>query len=182
MKRDQVTIRTPCGADWNAMEPRRNARHCGACDRLVHDLSSMSESDAEQLLKSTPESLCVRYLYDETGKIWFSPAPTLVPRERLNRKRGLALSLLVAAPLLMQACGGADPNGGWPNGGSSSGGSSNGGSTQNGVGGLRIDPGSDAGAGIGGDASTNVGGDANAGQAGDTEAGEAGEAGATTQK
>jgi hypothetical protein len=111
MHKDDVIIRTPCGADWNAMDPRGRARLCRSCDKLVHDLSGMSEGEAGQLLAQTPTSLCVRYLYDATGKIWFTDdLCQVVPRERLSRgARGVvALSALVAAPLLFQACGGAD--------------------------------------------------------------------------
>src|SRR5262245_47315726 len=71
MNKTEVVIRTPCGADWTRMDPRGSARFCGQCDKLVHDLSSMTEQAARRLLQSTSESLCVRYLHDATGTIWF---------------------------------------------------------------------------------------------------------------
>jgi hypothetical protein len=112
MHKGDVVIRTPCGADWNAMDPRGRARLCRSCDKLVHDLSAMAENEAAQLLEQTPSSLCVRYLHDTTGKIWFRDDLTaLVPRERLisrARKGALALAAVIAPPLLLQACGGAD--------------------------------------------------------------------------
>jgi hypothetical protein len=113
MNRREVPIRTPCGADWDRMDPRGSARLCGQCDKLVHDLSSMTEASARALLKSTEGGLCVRYLYDVTGRVWFSDTNERhVPAHRLNRARRAAVvaSALIAAPLLMQACGGASPD------------------------------------------------------------------------
>ena len=116
MDRTQVPIRTPCGADWNAMDPRGSARLCRTCDKLVHDLSGSTEQAAHRVLASTPESLCVRYLYDATGRIWFADdLERLTAPSQLNRaKRGtlaaaLIMTPLLAAPALMQACGGAAP-------------------------------------------------------------------------
>jgi hypothetical protein len=55
----------------------------------------------------------VRYLYDESGQIWFrrqlaEVAPAIIPDHRLKRgaKGALALSAMLAAPVLFQACGG----------------------------------------------------------------------------
>jgi hypothetical protein len=107
MKRTLVVIRTPCGADWNSMSPRGSARLCASCDKLVHDLSAMSESDARRLLRGTDQSLCVRYLYDQTGDIWFAEH---FERRHSRAKLGVAAAaaaLAGAAPLLTQACGGA---------------------------------------------------------------------------
>jgi hypothetical protein len=111
MNKGEVVIRTPCGADFDAMDPRGTARFCGSCNKLVHDLSLLGEAKARALLRSAPESLCVRYLHDETGKIWFGEAPTkLVATDRLTRgKRAMAAAALAVTPMLIQACGGADP-------------------------------------------------------------------------
>jgi hypothetical protein len=89
------------------MDPRRSARFCGQCEKVVHDLSSMTEMQARALLRGSSESLCVRYLHDATGEIWF--AGDRVAPHRLNRAKRVAAvaSALAAAPLLMQACGGA---------------------------------------------------------------------------
>jgi hypothetical protein len=105
MHKDQVEITTPCGVDWNGLSRRGNARFCGQCTKLVHDLSSLTEDAARALLQSASGELCVRYLYDATGKIHFSPKAALVPASRLSW-RGLARAASLSAPLLMQACGG----------------------------------------------------------------------------
>jgi hypothetical protein len=112
MHKDNVVISTPCGADWNAMDPRGRKRLCGSCDKLVHDLSALEEKEAGELLAGA-SSLCVRYLYDENGRIWFrqdlaAVTPAIIPDHRLKRgaKGALALSAMLAAPVLFQACGG----------------------------------------------------------------------------
>jgi hypothetical protein len=115
VKTRDVVIRTPCGADWKAMDPRGPARFCADCKKLVHDLSALSELEARALLSGTSESLCVRYLHDASGEIWFEGGQKLVPVPRLTRgRRGLAAVALAAAPVLFQACGGADAYGSDP--------------------------------------------------------------------
>jgi hypothetical protein len=111
MHQGEAVIRMPCGADFDAMDRRGTARFCGSCSKLVHDLSSLGEAKARALLRSTPDSLCVRYLHDETGRIWFGPAaPELIAKDQLTRgKRLLATAALTVTPVLFQACGGADP-------------------------------------------------------------------------
>ena len=57
--------------------------------------------------------LCIRYLYDANGQIWFgNRAPDrLVPASRLARRGALmaTAAALVIAPALTEACGGANP-------------------------------------------------------------------------
>jgi hypothetical protein len=117
MNRDHAPIARPCGADWNAMSPRGTARLCGECDKVVHDLSALSEREARSLLRArSTEGLCIRYLHDANGDIWFGgrgpgEAAGLVPVARLAR-RGAAMAAaaaLVLTPVLTEACGGAGP-------------------------------------------------------------------------
>jgi hypothetical protein len=129
------------------MDPRGSARLCGQCDKLVHDLSGMGERAARELLGSTSSSLCVRYLYDATGQIWFEDKQALVPPAALTRKRTAlaAAAVMAAAPVLFQACGGAglDP---YPVDTGLGQGASAGGAP-NGEGGASDDPDTNAGAG-----------------------------------
>jgi hypothetical protein len=90
---------------------------CGECDKVVHDLSALSEREARSLLRArSTEGLCIRYLHDANGDIWFGgrgpgEAAGLVPVARLAR-RGAAMAAaaaLVLTPVLTEACGGAGP-------------------------------------------------------------------------
>jgi hypothetical protein len=77
---------------------------------LVHDLSAMSEPSARRLLESSNESLCVRYLHDRTGEIWFAEDFARA-RTLGDHLRAGALATALTLPALVQACGGADPSG-----------------------------------------------------------------------
>jgi hypothetical protein len=98
------------------MAPRGTARLCDTCDKLVHNLSAMNEADARALLRRRPDDgLCIRYLYDSEGAIWFGDgaAQPLVPARRLARRAAVvaaAAATLLVVPALTEACGGAGPN------------------------------------------------------------------------
>jgi hypothetical protein len=115
MNRDEARIAAPCGADWKGMQPRGRARLCAQCDKLVYDLSSLSERDARALLRRPAnESLCIRYLHDTEGNIRFGEEPTerVIPASRLSGGRvamAAAATALAFGSMLVEACGGASP-------------------------------------------------------------------------
>lgn len=106
MDRAELPIRTPCTADWTTMTPADGGRFCGDCKKVVRDLSRMSEADARALLAAPRnEELCVRYLHDRHGTIFFGPdlvQSTLVPASLLDRAKRAAAA--VALPLGLAAC------------------------------------------------------------------------------
>jgi hypothetical protein len=115
MKQGEVSLASPCGRDFASMSPAEGGRLCADCKTVVRDLSSMSESGAHTLLTSGSASrLCVRYLYDDAGRVRFAGDPEvsqarIIPAFRLTpRRRAQAAKLaLLAAPLvLFEACGG----------------------------------------------------------------------------
>jgi hypothetical protein len=106
MNKQHVHVHTPCDVNWDTLSPRGTNRFCSACKKVVHDLSSLSEAEARALMQDQPTGLCVRYLHDEYGIIQFRSAPLVAP-SRLSRLRDAAA---LVAPLLVQACGGADFN------------------------------------------------------------------------
>lgn len=100
-----VPIASPCSADWQKMTPADKGRFCADCNKVVRDLSSLTESEAKQLLGSVKnEALCVRYLYDAHGRLFFSdrPAPlvsaTLLSRAKRAATFALAPALAACAP------------------------------------------------------------------------------------
>jgi len=116
----KVPLAFPCGADFASMNPAgARARLCEACDTVVHDLSSLTEKEAEALLGATSQRLCVRYLYDATGEVWFRDqleavsARQTIPARALVRSKRAARAVLsacaIALPVLTEACGGAAP-------------------------------------------------------------------------
>lgn len=71
-----VHIAEPCTEDWAGMrtEPGDRARHCALCDKRVHDLSAMTETEAQIFLDATAgQDICISYLNDAEGKPRFRP-------------------------------------------------------------------------------------------------------------
>jgi hypothetical protein len=117
VKHTDALLSFPCGRDFAAMGKVDGGRLCTECHKVVHDLSSLSETDAGALMGSRDAPrLCVRYLYDESGRIVFGqaavPQAHIVPSYRLTarmRERAVQAALLVAPLVLFEACGGAAP-------------------------------------------------------------------------
>ncbi len=65
----QIQIVKPCPADWNAMTGDVQARFCAHCKRQVHDLSQMTEAQAQTLLDHTNLNACVRITRTADGRI-----------------------------------------------------------------------------------------------------------------
>src|SRR5690349_24905398 len=86
MRRDDIRIDLPCNADWDTMTPAGKKRFCADCKKHVHDLSRMSEEEARALMSApSTEGLCVRYVYDELGKVVFDMDKKMVMSSALNR-------------------------------------------------------------------------------------------------
>ncbi len=115
MRSTKIELAFPCGANFSEMaQLDANRRLCAECNTVVHDLSAMSERDARAKLRATSDRLCVRYLHDSTGKVWFKEdlaRASLVSSSRLrNGARGaLAVASAMATFALIEACGGALP-------------------------------------------------------------------------
>ncbi len=109
MQKSDLVIPVPCTVDWKKMTPADKGRFCGDCKKVVRDLSKMSELDARALVASSKGAdLCVRYLYDRHGKIFFAGdhrASGLLPQSLLNRaKRTAMAAATLAVPMFLQAC------------------------------------------------------------------------------
>lgn len=102
MKASEIQIPEPCDADWDAMTPVERGRFCSDCQKKVHDLSSMPESDAQVLLESD-DDICISYLSNADGEVRFQPS-RVVPLHQLARRAsvataaGLSLALAACAP------------------------------------------------------------------------------------
>jgi hypothetical protein len=116
MKLDDVRVATPCTLDWTKMKPTQGGRFCGDCKKVVRDLSKMTEAEARELLdakrrqRDGEAELCVRFIYDKEGKVFFRDAQRvqeniLHPANLLSRaKRAAATVALAAVPLATAAC------------------------------------------------------------------------------
>jgi hypothetical protein len=83
-----VTVPTPCPANWDSMIGNDQVRFCEHCSLDVHNLSQMTRAKAERLVAQSNGRLCVRYHQDPTGK-----PLTLPVGQKLHRIRGRASRL-----------------------------------------------------------------------------------------
>jgi hypothetical protein len=108
-----VRITRPCPVklDPGRAQSGNKSWYCGHCEKSVHVLSNMTESEARSLLEAkVGEDLCVTYAVRRDGSIRFArrPAPApVVPITSLTRRRrtaaaaaavGLSAALAACAP------------------------------------------------------------------------------------
>ena len=63
-----LTVPSPCTADWDSMIGNDQVRFCEHCSLDVHNLSLMTRSQAERLIARVNGRLCVRYHRSSTGQ------------------------------------------------------------------------------------------------------------------
>ena len=72
---NNLTIPTPCSADWNSMIGNDQVRFCEHCNLDVHNLSLMTRNQAQRLVARSNGRLCVRYHCDPEGGPRTLPIP-----------------------------------------------------------------------------------------------------------
>ncbi len=77
---NNMTIPSPCTADWDSMIGNEQVRFCEHCSLEVHNLSLMTRNEAQRLVARSNGRLCVRYHYDPAGR-----PLTLPVRQKLHR-------------------------------------------------------------------------------------------------
>jgi hypothetical protein len=87
---NNVTIPSPCNADWNSMIGNDQVRFCGHCNLDVHNLSRMTRAQAERLVAHSNGRLCVRYHHDAAGR------PQTLPTGRKLHRIGRRVSRIAA--------------------------------------------------------------------------------------
>jgi hypothetical protein len=114
VREESVRIQKPCPVQLDPARAANGVRswHCGHCDKAVHVLSNMTESEARTFMaESAGKDVCVTYAVRKDGSIRFAPEPvaapvvSLVPVSSLMRRRhaaaaavGLGLALAACAP------------------------------------------------------------------------------------
>ncbi len=98
MNKQQLPINNPCTQDWNTMAGGDRQRFCQVCDKTVHNLSAMTQKEAQGVLEQrrAGQRLCVRYSAGDDGEILFQ-RPSLIPAGLLLRTRQVALRATLAA-------------------------------------------------------------------------------------
>jgi hypothetical protein len=94
----QLHVDFPCTRDWDAMPGEGPTRFCDACGKHVHDLSRMTTAEAERLVSTATERLCVQYRIADDGHVQtLDYAPTRRPRFRARLWLPFAFVSAVAA-------------------------------------------------------------------------------------
>ena len=71
---NNVTIPSPCNADWSSMIGNDQVRFCEHCNLDVHNLSELTRTQAARLVARANGRLCVRYHQDPAGRPLTLPA------------------------------------------------------------------------------------------------------------
>lgn len=82
---NNLTIPTPCSADWNRMIGNDQVRFCEHCNLDVHNLSRMTRNQAQRLIARANGRLCVRYHRDAAGQPLTLPVGQKLHRQKLHR-------------------------------------------------------------------------------------------------
>lgn len=89
---DVIQVAQPCPADWNAMAGDDQKRFCSHCQKFVHNISAMSEIEAERLVCQNAGDLCVRFSRDaQTNQVL-----TLDYEKRATPSRRRAITVIAS--------------------------------------------------------------------------------------
>jgi hypothetical protein len=95
MKSIKISIPEPCHEDWNKMTPESKGRFCSSCDKVVYDMSIMTDNEIIKLVESD-KKICGRFRNDQLNR---SIAYT-IPFRAKKPSWAIAASLLVGLSLL----------------------------------------------------------------------------------
>jgi hypothetical protein len=90
----KVAFPSPCSEPWEGMTPVGCNRHCAACDKMIHDLSTLKLAEVEDLLEGG-EHVCVRARVGKGGEIELADATH--GRRRMIATVGASMALATAA-------------------------------------------------------------------------------------
>lgn len=92
----RVRIASPCPVSWDEMKGDERKRFCGHCNLHVYNISAMTHSEAESLLKTAEGRLCARLYRREDGTVLTQDCPVGLKalRRRLKMRVGVFASML----------------------------------------------------------------------------------------
>ena len=104
MQRRDAPIGSPCSEDWGAMTGDDRTRFCDQCNKQVHNLSAMTETEARAVVAQP--SVCVRYQVDpKTQQIRHRRPRRFLLRVATTAGLGASLALPAAAGMATEADG-----------------------------------------------------------------------------
>jgi hypothetical protein len=91
---DRLQIAAPCSADWNRMSGNDQVRLCHLCNKNVYNISDMTMVEAEQLIRDSQQSPCVRLYRRKDGTVLTDNCP--MGLRQLRRHAVLAIRTVAA--------------------------------------------------------------------------------------
>jgi hypothetical protein len=94
-----VKIASPCSQDWSEMIGTERKRFCSECKLDVHNLSGMTQAEAENLLFNSEGRLCVRFFRRADGSVLTKDCPVgwQALKQRVSKTTTAFASLVFAA-------------------------------------------------------------------------------------
>jgi hypothetical protein len=105
-----ISVASPCKADWNSMSGNDQVRFCQHCNLNVHHLSMMSRNQAERLVASANGRLCIRYVRDPGGR--FLPLPVKQKLHRIGRRASRIAAGIFTATISISSASAQSPSSG----------------------------------------------------------------------
>jgi Carboxypeptidase regulatory-like domain len=87
-----IRIAKPCGESWEALPGDSRIRHCGVCDRDVHNVAAMVPAQLEAVLAQPGPLPCMRLVQYEDGSLLTARTDQ---KPNLLRRASMALSTVM---------------------------------------------------------------------------------------
>lgn len=93
-KLSRMGVAAPCTSSWDKMTGDETVRFCHECKLNVYNISSMTERDAEELIRQKEGKLCVRFYRRKDGTVLTDNCPVGLRRIRnFGRKVAAVVAL-----------------------------------------------------------------------------------------
>jgi hypothetical protein len=97
---DNISIATPCRADWKNMTGTEQIRFCNQCTKHVYNISAMSEAEVGELILKSESVPCIKLFRRKDGTIIFDNCPAALRKARNSVKAAAKFVSALLATLL----------------------------------------------------------------------------------
>lgn len=100
---DDISVSSPCSAEWDSMAGNDRVRFCSHCRLSVHNLSEMTRKEALRLVARSKGRLCVRYYREPDRSVQTESLPRQLHQITRRASRIAAGAFTAALSLSMNA-------------------------------------------------------------------------------
>lgn len=97
----QIKVASPCSEKWESMRGDERRRFCEKCQLHVHDVRSLTEAEATELLRGASGRVCGRVFQRADGTVLTKDCP--VGEATLRRR--MVMSVVAVAALFVAVAG-----------------------------------------------------------------------------